>query len=72
MGWVCSPSDDNCLISFYSISEDIKIVSDAIFGFIGGLSPGLLSMIFIITIGIMGMVILFSVRKALRTIASNQ
>ena len=66
MGYICSPSDENCMIEFYSISDDISLVSGRIFEFIGSLSGGLITMIVTVTIGIFVIIMVLSVRRALK------
>jgi len=71
MGWICSPSETNCVVKFYSIAEDVEFMFEVISSFLLNLSPGMFFMIGFITVGIIVLSLFYSVKKFARNIAKN-
>lgn len=61
MGWKEIPSDDP-VVSFYSITDDIKYIHDKVFEFLSSLTPAVLSMIVLLFILTMVVSLFFSIR----------
>jgi hypothetical protein len=40
MSWVCSPSESDCVIRFYSIADDLQTLNVVVFDFIMSLTLG--------------------------------
>ncbi len=66
MTWICSPSTKNCIVKFYSISADLKVLNEGIFEFLVSLSPGVWTMIIVIGIASFILALIGSVRMVIK------
>ena len=66
MAWICSPSANNCIIRFYSIADELKVLNEFIFTYIANLSPGIWTMIIVIGLTSFVLALLLSVRTTIK------
>ena len=66
MVWICSPSENNCIIKFYSIAGDLKILNEGIFEFLVSISNGVWTMIIVIGITSFVLALLLSIKMAIK------
>ena len=66
MVWICSPSAKNCIVKFYSISADLKVLNEGIFSFLVSISPGVWTMIIVISIASFILALILSVKMVIK------
>ena len=62
MGWICSPSADNCILTFYSIADDLQVLNESVFSYLMALAPGVWITVFVMFIISFAVALLLSVR----------
>jgi len=68
MSRICLPSNDNCLLQFFSISEEVRGMMNNIIDFSVNLAPGYwLLMLFVFAFMIM-MIIFMNLRKGIKQV----
>jgi len=65
MGWICSPSAENCIITFYSIADELKILSEVTFQYLMALTPGVWMGVIIMFVSSFVVALILSVRAQL-------
>ena len=66
MAWICSPSDANCIVKFYSIADDLQTLNAVVFDFLMSLAPGVWLTVILIFIVSFIVMIFLSIRHQIK------
>jgi len=71
MVWMCIPSESECVVRIYSISDDIFNVMTNVLNFVFNIAPGLWVITALVVFASLCVILVFSVRKNLMIMRSK-